>query len=326
MGSYLRVTVFYTDQHGSGNQAQAVSVNAVRVAATNRDPAFTEGASTTRSVSENTAAGQNVGQPVTARDPNGDRLTYSLGGTDSAAFDIVASSGQLQTKAALNYEAKNSYAVTVSVRDGKDPDRNSDTRTDDTIRVTITVADVNETPARTARRSGGGGGGGGGGAFLPATLPLAGISPRNLVFTAILGGENPPGRLLQLWSPAARYMTFDVSGNVPWVSVTPASGASTGPLDRVLVTVAVDATGLPAGRHRAQLQISGAGFRGSPQRVGVVVTVTSGAFAGTLAPQYDANNNLMIEFDEVLAAVKDYFDDRITLEAVLEIVKVYFAG
>ena len=81
-------------------------------------PRFTEGASTTRSVSENTAAGQNVGQPVTARDPNGDRLTYSLGGTDSAAFDIVASSGQLQTKAALNYEAKNSYAVTVSVRDG----------------------------------------------------------------------------------------------------------------------------------------------------------------------------------------------------------------
>ena len=161
---------------------------------------------------------------------------------------------------------------------------------------------------------------------MPATLPLAGISPRNLVFTAIPGGENPPGRLLQLWSPAARYMTFDVSGNVPWLSVTPASGASTGPLDRVLVTVAVDATGLPAGRHRALLQISGTGFQGSPQRVGVVMTVTSGAFAGTLAPQYDANNNLTIEFDEVLAAVKDYFDDRITLEAVLEIVKVYFAG
>ena len=56
------------------------------------------------------------------------------------------------------------------------------------------------------------------------------------------------------------------------------------------------------------------------------MTVTSGAFASTLAPQYDVNNNLTIEFDEVLAAVKDYFDDRITLEAVLEIVKVYFAS
>ena len=161
---------------------------------------------------------------------------------------------------------------------------------------------------------------------MPATLPLAGISPRNLVFTAIPGEENPPGRLLQLWSPAARYMTFNVSANVPWVSITPEAGGSTGPLNRVVVTVAVDATGLPAGRRQAQLQISGTGFRGSPQRVPVVVTVTSAAFAGTLAPRYDVNDNLTIELDEVLAAVKDYFDDRITLEAVLDIVKVYFAG
>ena len=56
------------------------------------------------------------------------------------------------------------------------------------------------------------------------------------------------------------------------------------------------------------------------------MTVTSAAFAGTLAPRYDVNNNLTIEIDEVLAAVKDYFDDRITLESVLEIVKVYFSG
>ena len=94
----------------------------------------------------------------------------------------------------------------------------------------------------------------------------------------------------------------------------------------MLVTVAVDATELPAGRRQAQLQISGTGFRGSPQRVTVVVTVTSAAFAGTLDPQYDINNNLTIELDEVLAAVRDYFDDRITLESVLAIVKVYFAG
>ena len=185
--------------------------------------------------------------------------------------------------------------------------------------------DSGYTPAAPAPGCGLAAGGGGGGG-VPATLPLAAISPRNLAFTAIVGEGNPPARSLQLWSPAARYMTFNVSANVPWVSVTPASGASTGPLNRLVVTVAVDATGLPAGRRQAQLQISGTGFRGSPQRVPVVVTVTSAAFAGTLAPQYDANNNLMIEFDEVLAAVKDYFDDRITLEAVLEIVKVYFAG
>ena len=161
VGSFLRATVFYTDQHSGGNRAEAISTNAVRVAATNRSPAFTDGASTTRSVPENTGAGANIGDPITASDPNGDRLTYSLGGTDAASFGILASSGQLQTSAALNYEAKTSYAVTVSVRDGKDPEGNSDSRTDDTIRVTINVTDVNEAPPRTARRSGGGGGGGG---------------------------------------------------------------------------------------------------------------------------------------------------------------------
>ena len=170
VGSFLQVTVFYTDLHGGGNREQTASINAVRVAATNRDPAFTEGASTTRSVSENTAAGQNVGEPVTARDPNGDRLTYSLGGLDPAGFDILASSGQLQTKAVLDYEAKNSYAVTVSVRDGKGPEGNSDSSTDDTIRVTITVTDVNEAPPRTVRSSGGGGGGGGSG-VVPSRPP-----------------------------------------------------------------------------------------------------------------------------------------------------------
>ena len=98
VGRFLRATVFYTDQHGGGNRAEAESTNAVRVAATNRSPAFTDGASTTRSVPENTAAGDGIGDPIAASDPNGDRLTYSLGGTDAASFGIVTASGQLQTR------------------------------------------------------------------------------------------------------------------------------------------------------------------------------------------------------------------------------------
>ena len=54
-----------------------------------------------------------------ATDPeNGDTLTYTLGGTDAASFDIVETSGQLQTKAALDYETKSSYTVTVTASDG----------------------------------------------------------------------------------------------------------------------------------------------------------------------------------------------------------------
>ena len=46
----------------------------------NNPPVFTEGASATRSVSEDAAAGVNIGSPVTATDPDqGDTLTYSAG-------------------------------------------------------------------------------------------------------------------------------------------------------------------------------------------------------------------------------------------------------
>ena len=104
---------------------------------TNNAPTFTEGTSTTRSVAENTASGQNIGAPVTATDTDtSDTLTYTLGGTDAADFGIVRSSGQLQTSAALNFETKDSYAVTVSVSDG-----NGGT---DSINVTINVTDVDE--------------------------------------------------------------------------------------------------------------------------------------------------------------------------------------
>ena len=104
----------------AANGILAVAATAVTNAITaNEPPEFTEGTSTTRSVAENTASGQNIGAPVTATDADtSDTLTYTLGGTDAAAFGIVSASGQLQTSAPLDYETKASYAVTVSVSDG----------------------------------------------------------------------------------------------------------------------------------------------------------------------------------------------------------------
>ena len=67
----------------------------------------------TRSVAENTAAGVGIGAPVTATTV-GAVVTYTLGGTDAASFDIVEETGQLQTKAALDYETRSSYEVTVT--------------------------------------------------------------------------------------------------------------------------------------------------------------------------------------------------------------------
>ncbi len=115
----------------------------------NAAPVFTEDESTIRSVAENTPAGENIGAPVAATDTDtGDTLTYSLGGTDAASFAIVAASGQLQTRAALDYETKTSHSVTVSVSDGNGGS--------DSIDVTINVTDVVEDD--TVQPPAGGGG------------------------------------------------------------------------------------------------------------------------------------------------------------------------
>ena len=50
------------------------------------------------------------------------------------------------------------------------------------------------------------------------------------------------------------------------------------------------------------------------------------AVLGNLGSRYDADNNEMIDLEEVLATIADYFNDRIRLEEVLEVVKLYFSS
>ena len=122
-----------------------VTVRVTDVVESNEDPEFAD-TPTTRSIAENTAAGENFGDPVAAEDADKDTLTYTLGGADAEFFDIDAGTGQLQAKDALDYETKPSYTVTVSVSDGKDLENSADDKIDDTITVTIDVTDVNEPP------------------------------------------------------------------------------------------------------------------------------------------------------------------------------------
>ena len=129
-GKYLRAMASYTDSEGSGKSASAATASAVNVA-----PAFaTE--TDARSVAENTAAGEDIGALVEATDADADdTLTYTLGGADAASFAIDSSTGQLKTRAALDFEAEASYTVEVTATDNAGDN--------DTITVTISVTDVN---------------------------------------------------------------------------------------------------------------------------------------------------------------------------------------
>ena len=153
----------------------------------NNEPTFDDRSSlaetdptTTRTVAENTRAGQSVGRAVRAVDGNGDKRTYRLVAADGDAapdvsnFDINESNGQILTKEPLNHESTDcgydenddpptcTYTVVVQVWDGLNEDRNEqDTAAilnddndandadviDDTITVTIIVSDVAEKPA-----------------------------------------------------------------------------------------------------------------------------------------------------------------------------------
>ena len=139
VGRFLRATASYTDGEGSGKSAQAVSTNMVLPVpvAPNTQPVFVEGPSTSRNVAENTSPGEDIGEPVAATDLEDDTLTYSLDVPSRATFGIVATTGQLQTKAALDYETgTRTYTVTV---DATDP-----AGLYGTIEVTITVNNVDE--------------------------------------------------------------------------------------------------------------------------------------------------------------------------------------
>ena len=100
-----------------------------------------------RSVAENTAVGENIGDPVAATDADeGDTLTYMLGGADADSFSIDASTGQLMTKAELDYETKASYTVEVTVTDAEGES--------DTITVTINITDMGLDNAYDANENG----------------------------------------------------------------------------------------------------------------------------------------------------------------------------
>ena len=134
---FLRATASYTDRRGE-QTADEVSAAFVIVNTDNRAPMFPDTETGMRSVEENTLAGMLIGDMVSATDPNGDNLTYTLGGTEMASFGIVRSDGQLETKAKLDYEIKNTYMVTVTATD---PNGLSDS-----IDVTIKVGPMDEAP------------------------------------------------------------------------------------------------------------------------------------------------------------------------------------
>ena len=127
-------------------QALSLTVTDVNEVPPNRAPVFTS-AATLAAPEAQTAV-----TVVTATDADGDPLTYAIaGGADGALFTIDSATGALTFLAAPDFEAPgdaggdNVYQVTVSVSDG--------TAAPVTQAISVTVGNVNETPAITSPAS-----------------------------------------------------------------------------------------------------------------------------------------------------------------------------
>ena len=107
----------------------------MRAPEANVGPEF-DSATDARSVAENSQADVSIGELVEASDANRDTLKYTLGGADATSFTIDSATGQLMTSAALDYETRDTYTVTVTATD---PDGESDA-----INVTIEVTNAND--------------------------------------------------------------------------------------------------------------------------------------------------------------------------------------
>ena len=187
---HLRARVTYTDNRGAGKSAEAITR---KVFGENQRPTFPSTEDGARTVAENSRSGVNIGAPVAAEDPESHRLTYSLSGADASAFTITASSGQLRTKDALDFETQASYSVTVEVHDGRDGLGNPSTATDDSQDVTITLENVEEPGSVTLST-------------------LTGTVQARVDVTATLSDDDIPTNVMWQWSRSP-------NGRTNWVNI-----------------------------------------------------------------------------------------------------------
>ncbi len=121
-----------------------------------------------------------------------------------------------------------------------------------TITITIAATAASNTPQTTE-------------VTLTVTEPDPEISrsPANMTFTAVEGDGNPASQTLQISNSGGGTFVWTVSDDADWLSVSPASGSSTGEVDSV--TVSVNMSGLAVDTYTAAITIAAAAASNTPQ-------------------------------------------------------------
>ncbi len=262
-------------------------IGSTNAAGANNPPVFTEGTNATRSVIATAPAGTNIGAPVSATDADtGDTVSYRLGGRDAANFDIVAASGQLQTTTGVTLIADEDYVVVVVADDGTD-----------TASITVTITATAAPPNN------------------PPVFADGATTTRSIAESATTG-TNIGAPVAATDTDAGDTLTYALGGtDAASFDIVPATG-------QLQTRAALDAST----KDTYTVTVTATDSAGDTATITVTITVTAGSSLGPLGDQYDANNNGRIDRNEVIDAIRDYFDDDISRDDVIAIIRLYFLG
>ena len=112
--------------------------------------------------------------------------------------------------------------------------------------------------------------------FSSPLPPTAAIwrSPSSLSFAATLGGASPGSQILSIARLGTGTMSWSLSDDAPWLSLSPSSGTTTDETDSI--NVSVNTSGLSANVYSATITINAPSATNTPQLVPVTLTVQLG--------------------------------------------------
>ena len=98
------------------------------------------------------------------------------------------------------------------------------------------------------------------------------VSPSSLTFSAQEGGSNPSSQSIKIKNSGDQTLNYSVSDDANWLSVSPASGSSTG--GENTHTVSVNINGLNEGTYNGTITITDSNASNSPQTVSVSLKIS----------------------------------------------------
>jgi len=177
--------------------------------------------------------------------------------TPSNGTSIAASSGSGHNTITVNYAASSltpgSYSATITIS------ASGATNTPQKILVNLTV---NTAANATSPASN----------VTSPSAPTISENAPSSINTTCVKGSNASSQSFDVWNSGGGTLSYTVSENASWLSLTPSGGTSTG--GHGTMTVNFDTSSLAAGSYQATIIISSSGATNTPQTIPVSLIVS----------------------------------------------------